>query len=54
MKKWEYRITYPDKVTENELNEYGQDGWELVNSEMIPRTLMRYSFAVWIFKREIV
>ena len=53
MKKWEYRITYPDKVTEKELNEYGQDGCELVSCERINNRL-KDSYFIWILKREIV
>jgi hypothetical protein len=48
MKKWEYivrGIKIPGKFGEDELNEFGNDGWELVN----------YGFdaCIGIFKRPI-
>ena len=31
MQKWEYRVVKRVAVSESELNEWGADGWELMN-----------------------
>ncbi len=31
MQKWEYKVVKRVDVSENELNEWGADGWELMN-----------------------
>ena len=31
MQKWEYKVVKRVDVSENELNEWGADGWDLMN-----------------------
>ena len=31
MQKWEYKVVKRADVSESELNEWGADGWELMN-----------------------
>lgn len=63
MKKFEYKILFLDKLDEDELNEYGQDGWEIMSvlhklayadSPDNPYSPFEYKKFKAILKREIL
>lgn len=31
MKQFEYKVLFLDKIDENELNEFGSEGWEIIS-----------------------
>ena len=62
LKKWEYKVVMfvPEKKDielEHELNEIGQDGWELISFAMKPakkrETRKEYVLTICVFKRSI-
>jgi hypothetical protein len=72
MRRWQYKVVQnkvlvgvggseplEDQVRESLLNQYGREGWELVNvsvqsyrREYDPTSLQGYSFFSYFFKRE--
>ena len=51
MKKWEYRSTWEyGSMTNKEMNELGQEGWELVGCQMDQQCVNTF----YVFKREVV
>lgn len=53
MTKWEYRSDRGRKFSLNELNEIGQDGWELVAVFDQTRSAAGNDFFTYYFKRPI-
>lgn len=56
MQKWEYRIVRIDFSSydvrpQGTLDELGEQGWELVGIQVLPRGESQTHSATWIFKR---
>jgi len=53
MIQWEYKIVGSVKYTVEQLNEFGNEGWELVTIIFTSRSAGGYDYFDYYFKRQI-